>query len=51
MPDTFAYYVAAYVVTGILFAGYVASLAWRARKIVPRAGDREPDLQNLTVGP
>lgn len=32
MPDTFGYYVAAYVVAGILYAAYVASLWWRARK-------------------
>lgn len=32
MPDTFAFYVAGYVVAGLLYAGYVASLVARARK-------------------
>jgi hypothetical protein len=31
MPDTFAYYVAAYVAAGLLYGGYVASLVVRAR--------------------
>lgn len=31
MPDTFAYYVAAYVAAGLLYAGYVATLVLRAR--------------------
>jgi hypothetical protein len=42
MADTFAYYVAAYVVTGALLAGYVVSLAVRARRIAPGANRREP---------
>lgn len=33
MPDTAAYYYAAYVVAGLLLAGYVTSLWWRARKL------------------
>ena len=32
-PDTSAYYYAAYVLAGVLFGGYVASLWWRARKV------------------
>ena len=35
MPDTFGYYVAAYVVAGVLYAGYVASLVVRARRLPP----------------
>jgi hypothetical protein len=42
MPDTFAYYVAAYVVAGLLYAGYIASLVIRARRISPRAENRQP---------
>ena len=33
MPDTVAYYRVAYVVAGVLYAGYVASLWWRARRM------------------
>ena len=32
-PNTFAYYHAAYVVAGVLYAGYVVSLWWRARRL------------------
>jgi hypothetical protein len=32
MPDTASYYYAAYVAAGVLYAGYVASLWWRARR-------------------
>ncbi len=42
MPDTFAYYVAAYVVAGVLLGGYVASLAVRARRVSPGTDDRQP---------
>ena len=42
MPDTFGYYVAAYVAAGVLYAGYVASLIVRRRKPSPGAGSREP---------
>ncbi len=42
MPDTFAYYVAAYVVAGLLYGGYVASLVIRSRRISPRTENREP---------
>jgi hypothetical protein len=42
MPDTFAYYVAGYIVAGAVYAGYVVSLVLRARRIPPRAEDREP---------
>lgn len=31
-PDTSSYYYAAYVILGVLYAGYVLSLWWRARK-------------------
>lgn len=33
MPDTAAYYVAAYVAAGLLYAGYVLSLWWRAKRL------------------
>ncbi len=32
MPDTAAYYHAAYIVAGGLYTGYVLSLWWRARR-------------------
>jgi len=32
MPDTSAYYHAAYVLAGVLYGGYVLSLWWRARR-------------------
>lgn len=32
MPDTSAYYHAAYVIAGAIYAGYVFSLWWRARR-------------------
>jgi hypothetical protein len=32
MPDTASYYYAAYIAAGLLYAGYVASLVWRARR-------------------
>ena len=41
MPDTFRFYVAAYVVAGLVYAGYVLSLILRARRL-PRADSREP---------
>jgi hypothetical protein len=31
-PDTTGYYHAAYVVAGVWYVGYVASLWWRARR-------------------
>ena len=37
MPDTMRYYVAAYGVASLLYAGYVVSLWWRARR-----GTRRP---------
>ena len=44
MPDTFSYYVAAYVVAGVLYGGYILSLVLRARRLsrLPRAESREP---------
>jgi hypothetical protein len=45
MPDTFSYYVAAYVVAFLLCAGYVGSLVMRARR-VPRAEGREPGAED-----
>jgi hypothetical protein len=33
MPDTYAYYVAAYVVAAVLYATYILSLWWRARRL------------------
>jgi hypothetical protein len=30
-PDTAAYFHAAYVIAGVLYAGYAVSLWWRAR--------------------
>jgi hypothetical protein len=33
MADTTAYYHAAYVVAGLLYAAYVVSLWWRARRL------------------
>lgn len=33
MPDTEAYYRIAYVVAGVLYIGYAASIWWRARKL------------------
>lgn len=33
MPDTVAYYRAAYIVAALLYMAYVASLWWRARKL------------------
>lgn len=33
MPDTAAYYYAAYIVGGALYAGYILSLWWRARRL------------------
>ena len=35
-PDTSAYYYAAYAVLGVLYAGYVWSLWWRARNAKPK---------------
>ena len=35
MPDTAAYYRAAYVVAALLYGGYVLSLWWRARRSRP----------------
>lgn len=32
-PDTTSYYHAAYLVAGALYAGYVFSLWWRARRL------------------
>lgn len=32
MPDTAAYYHAAYVIAGVLYTGYALSLWWRARR-------------------
>jgi hypothetical protein len=32
MPDTSAYYHAAYVVAAVLYAGYVLSLWWRGKR-------------------
>lgn len=32
-PDTADYYHAAYIVAGLLYSGYVASLWWRARRL------------------
>jgi len=32
-PDTAAYYHAAYIIAGVVYAGYVASLWWRARRV------------------
>lgn len=32
-PDTSSYYYAAYVITAVVFGGYVASLWWRARSV------------------
>jgi hypothetical protein len=32
MPDNRSFFIAAYVVAGLLYAGYVASLWWRSRK-------------------
>jgi hypothetical protein len=42
MPDTFGYYVAAYVVAGILYAGYVVSLVVRSRRVFPKSNVRRP---------
>lgn len=33
MPDTSFYYYTAYVIAGVLYGGYVASLWWRARRV------------------
>lgn len=33
MPDTSSYFVAAYVVAGVLYAAYVTSLWWRWRRL------------------
>lgn len=33
MPDTAGYSVAAYVAAGVLYAGYVLSLWWRAKRL------------------
>lgn len=33
MPETGSYYIAAYLAAGVLYAGYVASLVWRARRL------------------
>jgi hypothetical protein len=32
MPDNWWYFVAAYVVSGLLYGGYLASLWWRSRR-------------------
>jgi hypothetical protein len=32
MPDTRSYFVAAYVVAGVLYASYLLSLWWRSRR-------------------
>ena len=32
-PDTTTYFVAAYVAAGVLYAGYILSLWWRARRL------------------
>lgn len=32
MPDTAAYYYAAYAAAAALYAGYIVSLWWRARR-------------------
>src|SRR5688500_192938 len=44
MPDTASYYYAAYIAAGLLYAGYVASLVWRAR----RTGKEVPMLRIAT---
>jgi len=33
VPETSAYYHAAYIVAGTLYAGYLVSLWWRARRL------------------
>jgi hypothetical protein len=33
MPDTAAYYHAAYIAAGVLYGGYVFSLWWRAHRL------------------
>ena len=40
MPDNAQYYYAAYVSAAVLYAGYILSLAWRARRF------REPGKEN-----
>ena len=32
-PDTSVYYYAAYLIAGALYAGYVASLWWRGKRL------------------
>lgn len=32
MPDTFSYFVAAYVIAGVLYGGYLVSLWRRSRR-------------------
>jgi hypothetical protein len=32
MPDTYSYFVAAYVVAGVLYAGYLVLLWWRSKR-------------------
>jgi len=32
MPDTFSYFIAAYITAGVLYAGYVVLLWWRSRR-------------------
>ncbi len=32
MPDNYGFFIAAYVIAGVLIGGYVASLWWRSRR-------------------
>ena len=47
MPDTFSYYVAAYVVAGALYVGYILSLVFRSRSHATSAS-REPGAESRT---
>jgi hypothetical protein len=42
MPNTFTFYVTAYIAVGILYAAYVGSLIVRARRRVPGVERRVP---------
>lgn len=37
MADTGSYFVAAYVIVGVMYAGYAGSIWWRRRTLAARA--------------
>ena len=42
MADTGSYFVAAYTITGLMYAGYAASIWWRRRALAERRARLAP---------